>query len=115
MKEAQNYYYLIQQSHRIATLNIYLSRPVDEDEEEDNPSAWGLLTYPLPALQTVRLRCFQERYVPRAFLNQHMTTITDLLVENFPPTQIFDLPLNLTSLTLRSTRANVTIDTVLFF
>ena len=113
LKEAQNYHYLIQQSHRIATLDIYLPRPVDEDEEEDNPFACGLLIYPLPALQTLMLRCFHGRHVsiPRAILDEHFTTIKNLLLENIPPTQIVNLSLNLTSLVLVSTLSDIAIDT----
>lgn len=113
IKEARGYYCLIQQSHRIATLDIFLPDPADEIEEEDNPLACGLLMYPLPALQTLRLRYPRGVHgsIPRTILDQRITTIKNLYLENISLTQIFGLSLNATSLTLRSPGANVRIDT----
>ena len=116
IKEAQNYQYLIQQSHRIATLDISLLGSAEEDEDEDNPFACGLLAYPLPALQTLRLRSLPRSRgsIPRAVLDEHITTINSLLLENISLTQIVDLSLNITSLTLTSTSSDSIIDTGLF-
>ncbi|KAF9778265.1 hypothetical protein BJ322DRAFT_1214897 [Thelephora terrestris] len=108
VKEAQGYYHLIQQSHRIATLDISLPAVgYDEDEEERNSSEYGLLFYPLPALQTLRLRCFSrsDGSIPQAILDEHIATVKSLYLENILPTQILDFSLNITSLTLKATGA----------
>ena len=54
IKEAQGYHHLMQHSHRIVTLDISLPAPGEEDEEEDNRFACGLLLYPFLALQTLK-------------------------------------------------------------
>jgi len=117
LKEAQGYHHLMQHSHRIATLDISFPTPrEDEDEEEDNSFACGLLFYPFPALQTLKLRCFQGRQgtIPRVVLDEHITTVKNLLLENILPTQIIDFSLNITSLNLRTTGLGSPMDTGLF-
>ena len=52
--------------------------------------------------------------IPKVILNEHITTINNLLLENIPPTQIVDLSLNLISLTLRATGNSTPIDTSSF-
>jgi len=105
IKEAQSYYRLTQHSHRIATLDISLPTHGDDEDEEDNSFACGLFFYPLPALQTLKLRCPRgiRGSIPKVILDEHITTVNSLLLEDIPPTQILDLPLNLTSLHLRAT------------
>ena len=109
IKEARGYHHLMQHSHRIATLDISLPAPGDDEDEEDNPLAYGLLFYPFPALQTLKLRCFQGSHgsIPTPILDEHITTVNSLVLENIFPTQIIDFSLSLTSLTLRTTGANV--------
>ena len=116
IKEAQNFQHLIQQSHRIATLDISSLGPGAEDGEEDNPFACGLFIYPLPALQTLRLSCLgvHSGSIPRVIIDGHITAIKSLLLENIPLTQMVDLSLNITSLTLKSTWSDITIDPGLF-
>jgi hypothetical protein len=117
IKEAQGYHHLMQHSHRIATLDISLPAPGDDEgEEEDNSLACGLLFYPFPALQTLKLRCFRGSYgsIPKVILDEHIATVNNLLLENIPPTQIVDLSLNLTSLSLRTTGHDTPIDTSSF-
>jgi len=117
LKEAHGYHHLMQHSHRIATLDISLPTPGEgEDEEEDNSFACGLLFYPFPALQTLKLRCSQggQGSIPRVILDEHITTVKNLLLENILPTQIMDLPLNITSLNLRITGSDLPMDTGLF-
>lgn len=106
IKEAQSYHCLTQHSHRIATLDISLPTHGDGEDEEDNSFACGLFFYPLPALQTLKLRCPRgiRGSIPKVILDEHITTVNSLLLEDIPPTQILDLPLNLTSLHLRTTR-----------
>ena len=112
IKEARGYYHLIEQSHRIATLDISLPTPRDGGDEDENPFACGLFFYPLPALQTLRLRCFNgtNGTIPQAILDEPITTIKYLLLKDIPPTQIMDLLLNITSLTLTATSRGTTID-----
>ena len=116
IKEAQGYHHLMQHSHRIATLDISLPAPGDEEDEEDNSLACGLLFYPFPALRTLKLRCFRESHgsITKVILDEHITTVNSLLLENIPLTQMIDLSLNLTSLTLRTTGHGTPIDTSLF-
>lgn len=104
IKEAQSYYHLMQHSHRIATLDISLPTHGDDEDEEGSSFACGLFFYPLPALQTLKLRCPRgiRGSIPKVILDEHIT-INSLLLEDIPPTQILDLPLNLTSLHLRTT------------
>jgi len=112
IKEAQGYHHLMQHSHRVATLDISLPVPGDEeDEEEENRFACGLLLYPFPALQTIKLRCTAGIHgsVPKVILNEHIGAVHSLFLEDIIPTHIFDLSLDLTSLTLR-TRLDSTID-----
>ena len=111
IKEAQSYYQLIQQSHRIATLDISFAAPGDDEDEDENPFACGLLFYPLPALQTLRLRFDGKNgTIPQAILDEHITAVKSLLLKDIVPTQIMDLPLNVTSLTLTATSRGTTID-----
>ena len=117
IKEAQGYYHLMQQSHRISTLDVSLPVVEDrEDEEGSDLSDCSLFFYPLPALQTLKLRCFPRGNgsIPQAVLDDHITTVKCLFLENILPTQIFDFSLNLTSLTLKSTSHGLLIDTDLF-
>jgi len=112
MKEAQGYHHLMQHSHRIVTLDISL--PVSEDDEdEDNPLACGLLFYPFPALQTLKLRCLpgSRGSIPKIILDEHITTVKSLLLENILLTQIVDLSLNITSLNLTTPEFVTQIDT----
>lgn len=114
IKEAQGYHHLMQHSLRIATLDISLPAPGnDEEEEEDNSFAYGLLLYPFPALQTFKLRGFRGSHgsIPKIILDEHIATVNSLFLEDIIPTQVIDLALNLTSLTLRTTRLNTLIDT----
>ena len=104
IKEAQGYHHLMQHSHRIATLDITFSAlGGDQDEEEDSLFACGLLVYPLPALQTLKLRGLlgSAGSIPKAILDEHVTAVNSLFLEDIIPTQIMDLSLNLTSLALR--------------
>ncbi|KAF9645463.1 hypothetical protein BDM02DRAFT_575214 [Thelephora ganbajun] len=115
IKEAQSYHHLIQHSHRIATLDISFSPPGD-DEDEDNPFACGLLIYPFPALQTLKLRHFlgsdgSDGSIPKVILDEHIATVKSLLLANILPTQIVDLSLNITSLTLKTNNLHTPIDT----
>ena len=117
LKEAQGYHHLMQHSHRIATLDISLPIPSsDEDDEEDNSVACGLLFYPFPALQTLQLRCSWGRHglIPKVILNEHIPNVKNLLLENILPTQIVDFSLNITSLNLTTTGFDTLIDTSLF-
>ena len=117
IKEAQSYHHLTQHSHRIATLDISLPPPEsDEDEEESNPFACGLLFYPFPALQTLKLRCLRGRHglIPKVILDEHISAVKDLLLEDILPTQIMDFSLNVTSLNLTTNGSDVLIDTGLF-
>ena len=118
MKEAQGYHHLMQHSHRIATLDVSFPAPVDdEDEEEDSSFACGLLFYPFPTLQTLKLRCSRGSLlgaIPKVILDEHIPTVKSLLLENILPTQIADFSLNITSLNLTNTGFNNLIDTSLF-
>ena len=116
IKEAQSYHHLMQHSDRIATLDISLPAPGDQEDEEDNSLACGLLFYPFLALQTLKLRCFRGSHgsIPKVILDEHITTVNSLFLENILPTQIVDLSLNLTSLTLRTTGHDTPIDTSSF-
>jgi hypothetical protein len=116
IKEAQGYHSLMQHSHRIATLDIFLSAPEDnEDGEGDNPLACGLLLYPFPALQTLKLRCPLGRHgpIPGVILDEHIPVVKSLFLENIRPTQILDFSLNITSLNLTA-GLSTSIDTGLF-
>ena len=104
IKEAQGYHHLMQHSHRIATLDITFSTlEGNQDEEEDSLFAYGLLFYPLPALQTLKLRGTwgSAGSIEKVILDEHVTAINSLFLEDIIPTRIMDLPLNLTSLALR--------------
>ena len=115
IKEAQSYHHLMQHSHRIATLDISIPPPGgDEDEEEKNSFACGLLFYPFPSLQTLKLRCCcRGGYgsIPKVILDEHIYAVKDLLLEHILPTQIMDFSLNITSLNLTTTGPDTSIDT----
>ena len=118
IKEAQSYHHLMQHSHRIVTLDISIHPPGDdEDEEEKNSFACGLLFYPLPSLQTLGLRCCRRGgygSIPKVILDEHIYAIKGLLLEHILPTQIMDFSLNITSLNLTTTGPDTSIDTGLF-
>lgn len=104
IKEAQGYHHLMQHSHRIATLDIIFSAlGGDQDEEEDSLFACGLLFYPLPALQTLKLRGFwgSAGSIPKVILDEHVIAVNSLFLEDIIPAQIMDLSLNLTSLVFK--------------
>ena len=114
IKEAQCYHHLMQHSHRITALDISLPAPVDdEDDDEDSSFACGLLFYPFPTLQTLKLRCFRGRHgsIPKVILDEHVPAVQSLLLENILPTQIVDFSLNITSLNLTTTGFDTLIDT----
>jgi len=118
IKEAQSYHHLMRHTHRIVTLDISLPPPGDDEdeeegEEEDNPFACGLLFYPFPSLQTLKLRCCQEGQgsIPKVILDDHISVVEDLLLEHILPTQIMDLSLNITSLNLTTTVRDTPINT----
>lgn len=113
LEEARCYYHLMQESHRIAALDIRLSTHEADHDEEENPLGCGLLLYPLPALQTLKLRCSKggRSLIPKAILDEHITSIKNLLLQDVPPIQIFNLSLNITSLDLRATDYGAAIDT----
>jgi len=116
IKEAQSYHHLMQNSHRIATLDISLSAPEGDEDEEENSFACGLLFYPFPALQTLKPRCLPGRdgLIPKVVLDEHITSVKELLLENILPTQIMDFSLNITSLNLKTIGSDTSIDTGLF-
>jgi len=117
IKEAQSYHHLMQHSHRIVTLDISIPPPGDDededgDEEENNSFACGLLLYPLPSLQTLKLRCCRGGHgsIPKVILDDHISAVKDLLLERILPTQIVDFSLNITSLNLTTTVRDTSIN-----
>ena len=116
IKEARSYHHLMQNGHRIATLDISLPAPEGDEDEAENSFARGLLFYPFPALQTLKLRCLPRRggLIPRVVLDEHVSSVGELLLENILPIQIMDFSLNITSLNLTIIGSDTLIDTGLF-